>query len=156
VIRDRGGGPQGPHELDLFLAPRSSVGERLAQSLVLHWVPAHADAQPHPSPAEHIHLSGLLRHQYGLALRQDQHAGHQLDGGRERRDVAEQNEHLVEGIVTGIAPPALSGRGSRAEHMVVNEDVLITELFDLGRPASDVSRIGANLRLRKDRPDSHA
>jgi hypothetical protein len=40
--------------------------------------------------------------------------------------------------------------------MVVDDDVLITELFDLGRPASDVSRIGANLCLRKDRPDSHA
>jgi hypothetical protein len=39
--------------------------------------------------------------------------------------------------------------------MLVNQDVLITEPFDVRRPASDIGRVGSDLGRRKDCPDAH-
>jgi hypothetical protein len=143
------------HELDLLLATSSPIAERLAQSLIFDRIPAHADAQSHPTAAKHIHLGGLLGHQDGLALRKDQHSSRQLDRRGERSEITQQHEHFVKAIVAGIPSPSRPGRGSGAEHMVVDEDVFVTQLFDLRRPVSDVNRIVADFQLREDRPDPH-
>ncbi len=45
-------------------------------------IPADADAQPEAAAAQHVEAGGLFRHQGGLPLRQDQHAGGKAQLGR--------------------------------------------------------------------------
>ena len=71
-------GPQAPQQLDLLLGPLAPVAEVLAERLVLDRVPADADAQPEPAAAEQVDLGGLFGDQRGLALRQDDDPGDQL------------------------------------------------------------------------------
>src|SRR5205085_1930233 len=73
VERDRRLRPERAEQLDLLLAARAAVAERLAEGLVLDGVPADADPEPQPAAAEQVDLGGLLGHQHGLPLRQDQH-----------------------------------------------------------------------------------
>jgi len=66
--------------------------------------------QPTPTPAavgglEHVHLGGLLGHQRGLPLRQDQHAGDPVPRRRDRREVAERTRPRGRPF-TGVATPA--------------------------------------------------
>ena len=67
----------------------------LPERLVLDRVPAEPDAEPEPAAGEQVDLGGLLGHERGLALRQDDDAGDQLER-RHRGQVAEHHERLVE------------------------------------------------------------
>ena len=74
--------------------------------------------QPSPTPRrnrpsrEQVDLGRLLGHERGLALRQDDDAGHQLER-RDRGEVAEQHERLVERRVR-----RRTGRSSRVHRGV--------------------------------------
>jgi hypothetical protein len=85
--RDQRVGPQPAQQPNLLRLPAATRVEVDAQRLVLDFVPANADTQPQPPTAEHIDRGRLLGYQYGLPLRQDDHATDQLDplghGGEE-------------------------------------------------------------------------
>ena len=74
------------------------------------------------SPAgEHVHRGRLLGHQRGLALRQDDDAGDELEPLRAGTEVAEQHEHLVEGTLIRVRRPAaqlVEALELGAEHVV--------------------------------------
>ena len=59
--------------------PTATLIEPLTERLVLHVVPADADPESEATAGEQIHLGGLLRDQRGLALGEDDHAGHELE-----------------------------------------------------------------------------
>jgi hypothetical protein len=56
---------------------------------MLDFVPADANAEAQPSAGEHCDLGALFYNQGRLSLRQDDHAGHELDRPGHARDEAE-------------------------------------------------------------------
>jgi len=148
-------GPQAPHEGDLLLEAAAPGGEVLAEGLELHAVPADADPQAEPAAGEDVDLRRLLGHEHRLALRQDDHAGHEFER-RQRGEEAEDREGLVEGGVQVVdAGPALVDRGVRAEHVVVGEDVPVAEGIDGLGVGPDRARVGGEFRLGEDDADLH-
>ena len=72
-------GPELAHDRDLLADAAAAGVEVLVQRLVLDVVPADAHAQAQAPAGEDVDRRGLLGHQRGLALRQDDDAGHQLE-----------------------------------------------------------------------------
>ena len=146
--------PEAAHQLDLLLEATATVVEVHPERLVLDGIPPEPDAEPEVAACENVDLGGLLREQSRLALRCDYDAGDQLEPRRDRRDVAEDDEDLVEHAVRVVrAAEAGVALTVGAEHVVVRVQVLESEvLYSLGIRA-DAARVGADLRLREDRPE---
>ena len=124
-----------------------AVGEVGTERFVLHRVPSEADAEPEPAEREQVDLGGLLRDERGLALREDDDAGHQLER-RDRGEVAEQHERLVKRRVDVVrAVPRRVHLGIGAEHVVVREQVREAELLDPLRVRADRAAVRADLGL---------
>ena len=94
-------GPEHPHDLDLLGGAAAPVGKVLAEALVFHLVPAHADAQAQAAAGQHVYLGGLLGHQRGLTLAEDQYAGYKLQLLGDCAQVSEKHERLVEHVYRG-------------------------------------------------------
>ena len=73
----------------MLLDPGAAVREVLVERLVLHPVPPDAHAEAQPAAREQVELSRLLGDEHGLALRQDQDAGDQLERGGDGSEEAE-------------------------------------------------------------------
>jgi len=149
--------PQQAQQVHLLVQPPAAALERDAQAFVLHVVPAGADGQHEPAAGQHVHLGGLLGHQGGLPLGQDEHGGPELDGRGAGGEEAEQHERLVERIVLGVRAGqrriAVGVHG--AEHMIVDQQPAVAEsLGGLGEIADD-RRIRADLRRREHHPEVH-
>ena len=86
--------------------------------------------------------------QRGLALRQDDHRGRELKPRRDRREVREQRERLVEERLVRVWPGPASG-----SPRVRAEDVVVAHPLELARVTRDRSRLRADLELREDRAD---
>ena len=74
--------PEPPQQVDLLLGAPAAVVEVLAERLELDVVPADPDAEPQTPAGEHVDLGRLLRDERRLPLRQDEHAGDELEPGR--------------------------------------------------------------------------
>ena len=91
-----------------------------------------------------------------LALRQDEHAGDELERGRDRGEVAEEDEELVELVLGRVRPRPVRPRGDvGAEHVVVGEQVAVAQLLGRLRERAHRARVGADLGLRKDDAELH-
>jgi len=149
-------GPEPSQHIHLLFHAAPAVTEVLVQGLELDRVPADADAEPRPSPVEDIELGGLLGDERGLALREDEDRGRELDPLGDRREVGEEEERLMEHPVPRIELRVRrAARGARPEHMVNRGQVVETEPLQRLDIVPDHGRIGPDLGLRKDRPDSH-
>ena len=95
-------GPQGAQHGNLFLTPSPTVMEILSQGLVLDGIPADADPQAQAPAAEHIDFGSLLGHQSGLALRQDQDRGYQLQLLGKASEITHEGQGFVEIALVGI------------------------------------------------------
>lgn len=149
--------PQLAQQIDLLALAASPVGELLVQRLVLDGVPADADTEPEPVAREHSQLGGLLGHQHGLALGEDDHGRGQLDRVGHGGDEAQQRERLVERdvLVVGAfesARPVAIG----AQHMVVDEEVGDALGLQTLGVRSDRPRVGADLVVGQYGSDAHA
>ena len=117
--------------------------EVLSQRLVLHRVPADADTQTQPPIAEDVNCSGLLCHECGLALRQDDDGGYKLDAARDGCKEAVKYEWLVEGVgMTICTAPSRPGFSVRTEHVIEHDNVVVAHLFSglgVGSHASGVT-----------------
>ena len=73
------------------------------------------------------------------------------------RQVAEQHERLVKVILFGVRPPQLriAAVMNGAEHVVVSEDVGITQFFRVLRPFADDRRVVPDLLVWKHDADLH-
>src|SRR5712691_2062021 len=148
-------GPQPPQQRDLLGHPVAAACEALAERLVLHGVPAQADAQPEAAAGQQVHLGRLLGDQGSLPLRQDDDAGHQFQG-RQCGQVAEQHQRLVKGGADVVgAIPSLMHRRVGTQDVVVGQHVGEAEFrYPLG-VAADSARIPADLRLRENHSYVH-
>jgi hypothetical protein len=150
-------GPEPAHQHHLFGLPPTAGVEVLVQGVVLDGVPADPDAESQPVPGQHRDLGGLLGHQHGLALRQDQHGGDELDPVRARGEEPEQHERLVERGVRVVRSLEAAGPVPvDADHVVVHEEVGHAELLRALRERPHRPRVGADLVMRDDRADLHA
>jgi hypothetical protein len=84
VERERILGPEPAHQLDLLGLAAAAVAEVLVEGLVLDGVPPDAHPELEAVARQDRELGSLLRDQHRLALREDQHRGHQFDGGGAR------------------------------------------------------------------------
>ena len=148
--------PEAAKDLHLLFHPPPPVAEVLVQGLELDRVPADADAEAHAPATEDVELGRLLGDERGLALREDEDGGRELDALGDRREVGEEQERLVEHPVARIElrvrRPA---RGARPEHVVDRGQVVEAEPLHRLDVVPDHGRIGPDLGLRKDRPNSH-
>src|SRR5262249_28640190 len=99
---DQGLGPELPHDGDLLADAAASRVKVLVQGLVFDMVPADAHAETQAPAAEHVHRSGLLGHQRGLPLGQDNDTGDELEAPGAGRQIAEENEDLMEGALVRV------------------------------------------------------
>ena len=140
---------------DLLGHPSSPCGERGAEGLVLDGIPPDPDAQSKSSVREQVDLGRLLGDEGGLPLRQDDHAGDELElcaCGQ----VAEQHERLVKCRVdvVGATPRGMHVRiGS--EHMVVREQVREPEILHARSVPPHVGDGTTDLRLWEHDPELH-
>ena len=130
--------------------------EVLAECLVLDMVPAYADPQPQAAPGQDVDLGRLLGDQRGLALGGYQDARYELDPLREAGQVPEEHHGLVEHVGVPVrAVPTRAAAGVGAEHVVVDEQVLVTHILDGLGVVFDRRRVGAYLGLGEDHSDTH-
>lgn len=109
-------GPQPTEQLDLLAGAAPPAGEVLAERLALDAIPAQPDAEPELATGQQADLGGLLRHQRGLPLRQDDDAGDEVQPG-DRGEVAEHDQRLTEGgRDAGRAVPALVNARQAGAH----------------------------------------
>ena len=114
-----------------------------------------ADAEAEVALGEQVDLGRLLGDQGGLALREDDDAGDELDLG-DRGQVAEHDERLVEGRrdVVGTGP-ALVHAGIGADHVVVGQEVREAEIADRLAVGPHRADVAPELGLREHHTDLH-
>ena len=138
-------GPQRLHDLDLLLRAAAAVAEILVEAGELDRVPADPDPEPEASAAQHVERGGLLGDEHGLALRQDQHLGRELDIPGAVGEKAEQDKRVVEQIGRGVAvAPIGAARDVDAEDVVGCGQILIADLLGRLRELADGGRIAAD------------
>ena len=153
--RDRGLGPEPPEQRDLLLDPLPAVLEIRPEPVELHPVPADADAKAETALRQDVERRGLLRHERRLPLREDEHAGRELELRRDRGGVREEHHDLVERRLDAVRPgPARTAR-LRAEHVVIGDEAVEAHRLDLADQARDGRRIAPDLGLREDGVEPH-
>ena len=91
--------PIAAEHVDGLVHAPAAIVEALFQGVVFGFLPANADAKPHPAARKGVKRADLLCHQHRLALRQHQHLGAKADAPGGGGDVGErhqrfQNRHL--------------------------------------------------------------
>ena len=148
-------GEKTTQQLDLFLAAHAAVAEVLAERFVLDRVPPDADPEAEPTFGEKVDFGGLFGDERGLALREDDDPGHDLER-RDRGDVSEQYERLVERRADVIgAAPTFVHRGIGPEHVVVREQVRVPEPVDTLRVRPHRADVASQFGLREHHADTH-
>src|SRR5437867_2788287 len=148
--------PQRAEKGDLLLDPLAAIGEAHSQRFVLDLVPADADAEDEAPAREHVHLRRLLCHKRGLPLRQDQDRGRERQPPRDRGEVAEHDEWLVERRAVVIAAgPAARPVGVSAEDVIEDHEAVVAQILDALRVLRDRVWVGPDLKLREDRACPH-
>ena len=149
-------GPESAQQRDLLLQARRSAAEVDPERVVLHVVPADPDAEPDAPGREEGERGDLLGDQRGLALRQHQDIGHQLEPARPNEG-GEEHERLEERVAAVVeAGPVGPGARVRAEDVVVHEQVVVPRVLEPLDEGDDLLRIDApELRLREDGSESH-
>ncbi len=149
-------GPQAAHERDLLADPARPAREVLAESLVLDRVPPDPDTETQASLREQVDLCRLFGDEGALALREDHDPGDELEA-RQGRQVAEEDERLVEGAVQVVGPVPASVHGRiGADHVIVGEDVAVAEVGDGLGVATQPPGVRAGLGLGEHDADLHA
>jgi len=129
----------------------------LPKPVIFDIVPAGADPQPQPAARQDVEVGGLLGGKRGLALRQDDDAGDELDPLGHASEIAERDERLVERVLLVIAAeqrrvPALV---HRPQDMVVDQEMVVAEQFGRSADAAKGARIAVELDLRIDDAQLH-
>jgi hypothetical protein len=153
-VVEGGFGPEPSQQADLLLDPRGADREVDSERVVLHRVPADAHAEPEPPRREQVEGGDLLGHQRGLALRKDEHVGHQREPGglRQPREEHERFEERI-GVVVEAVPVGTGGRVG-AEHVVVDQQVIEAGVLEPLHERDDLVGIHLReLRLREHRSE---
>src|SRR3954465_12419467 len=125
--------PELADKSDLVLLPPATAAKMPGhfETVKFHPVPADPDAQAKPAICEQIDISGLLGKQRRLALREDDHAGYEFEFLGDAREIGVGDQWLVERIAFLMRAGQFRFSASMlsAEHMVVDDDVVVTQDF---------------------------
>jgi hypothetical protein len=89
-------------------------------------------------------------------LRQDQHAGDELDLPGEPGEVTKQNQRLMEWISVALGrPPTRAAGGIGADDMIVGQQVMKAQFFGRLGVVFDGTRIVADFGLWENHSDMH-
>lgn len=116
------GGPERPEDGEILVGDRAAAGEVGAEVVEFTFEPSHADPEGQTSAAEVMDGRGLLGDEDGVALRQDENRGSQLDGVGHRREVAEDRQGLEE-VSVGL------GMVRRDQDVIGRPSRVVPELF---------------------------
>ncbi len=154
---DQGRAPELAQQRYLLLLTLAARVEALPERLVLDVVPANADAEAEAPAGEQVEIGHLPRNEGGLALRQNQDARHELDALRERGQVSEHDERVVEGVLLGVRSGefGLACLVRRTENMVVRQEIVEAQRLHACPDAAHRLRIAAKLYLGIDGADFH-
>src|SRR5207248_2188240 len=149
--------PEKSEDLDLLLDPFGAVPPAHPEGFVLDVIPADGRAETHTPPRKDVERRGLLRNECGLTLRQDHDAERELQLLRDRREIAEEDERFVKRIPVRVRalPPRGPAGWIGAEHVVVGDDVRVSEILGSLRERGDPSGIVPDLLMRIDDTDAH-
>jgi hypothetical protein len=141
---------------DLLVEAAPAALEGHAEGLVLGRVVAGGDPQPQPPARHEVDIGCLPGDEHGLALREDQDPGHQLDLPGRRGEEGEGRERVVERVPLGVGAPDLGERPVVCpDDVVVEDQVPVPELLrGDGEPAQG-RRVTTELDLRADHADPH-
>ena len=154
--RDERLSPKLSQYLDLLFDAPPARFEILAERVVLDIVPSKADSQAQASATEDVNFCGLLRDQHCLPLRQDDDACCQLKLRRHACEKTEEHHRFVKRMFVGV------GAGEfrlavrvRAQHVIVDKQIIIAESLGSLRVVLDRLRIVAKFDLRKHNTVTH-
>ena len=108
-------------------------------------VPADADTEAEPTTRQEVQVSGLAGNERRLPLREDEHAGHELEASREPGGVREHHEGIVKRILFRIrtGEHRIAPLVHRAQNVVIGKQVVETESLRAGDDAPDGLRVAA-------------
>ena len=119
-------------------------------------VPAHADSETELASGQDVYLGGLLGHQRGLALAQDQHRCHQFKVLGDGCCVAIEHHWFVEHVPAVVGPSPVGPMGEvGAQHMVEYRYVVVSQLLGCLEILAHSAGVGADLRLGKNDSKLH-
>jgi hypothetical protein len=120
-------------------------------------VPADPNAQSKPAIRKEVNIGGLLGEQDSLALWQDDHTGNQFELFGDTGEVGVGDQRLVEGVGFLIRAGQLrfSAGMNGAEHMIIDDDMIITQIFRCLRKRLDGPGIAAEFDLRINHASLH-
>src|SRR5439155_17121313 len=122
--------PQRAHDLDLLLDAAAARVEVGAERFELDRIPSDRDAEPQTAAREHVDRRRLLRHERGLALRQDDDPARESKAGRHPGEESKEHERLVERVAMRVrALPAARALRIRAEDVIEREEMSVAHLF---------------------------
>ncbi len=157
VVGDQLAAPQLPQQLDLLGATDPPRGEVDAERPALNVVPPESDAQNEPTVAEQIDVGSLTGDEWGLSLRQDQHAAHQMDAVGDPSQVGEHHERIGERILIRVRALELpiAVRVIDPQHVVVDEEMVEAPLLDRPGDRADRADVALDLGLGINDADLH-
>src|SRR5436309_10041323 len=156
AMRDERRTPKLPEHFDLLLHAVPARFELHAERLVFHMIPSESNTEPEASAAQAIDLRGLFRNKDGLALRQDQDTGCQLNPLCHSCKKTEQHHRLVKWILVRVRSGESSGAVRiRTKHVIVDEEVIVSERFRCLSIVSDFFGIVSEFDLWKNNAVMH-
>src|SRR5438105_2066035 len=147
--------------LGVLVGASGALLERHADGVELLAQPAHADTQHHPAPREQVEGGQLLGEDDGVALREDQDAGGELQGGRDRADPRQPHQWIgdVDVLAAGHAPVGRVGIlglvPRRHHHVLDGPDRLEPGRLRVARHRDRILGPRPRSRIREDDPELH-
>ena len=127
------------------------------ETVVFDPVPADPDPQAKPAIREQVDIRGLLGEERRLSLWQDDHAGDQFELLGDAGKVGVGDQRLVKriGFFIRAGQLRLSAGMNGAEDMIVDHDMVVTQIFRRLRKRLDRPRFAAKLDLRINHTSFH-
>ena len=148
--------PERAEKRDLLLDPPTAIREAHTECFVFDLVPADANTEDESTARQDVDLGRLFRDEGRLPLGQHEHRRRESQAGRDRREIAEQHQRLVEHRSMVIrAGPAPRPVGVGAEDVVEDHQVVVAELLDGPGISRDHVGIRPDLELREHRAHPH-
>ncbi len=159
LVCDHGLFPQLADQGDLLLLPFTAPAEMTGhfETVELHPVPADPDTQTKPAIRKQVDIRRLFGEQRRLPLRQDDHAGDQLDLLGDAGEIGVGDQRLVErvGFLVGTGQLRFPAGMNGAEDMVVDDDMVVAQIFRRLGKRLDRPCIAAKLDLRVNHTSFH-
>src|SRR2546425_1925369 len=140
--------PKLPQHGDLLFDAAAAVPKVFPERFIFDVVPTQTNPEAKAAATEDIDLGALLGHQSCLPLRQDDDSGRELKAPSDSGKKPEKDHRLVKRMFVRVRAGQLRlALGMRSQDMVVDEQIIISELFSRLRIILDRLRVVSELDL---------